>query len=195
MTVAATVITAINPAHPNISLKFSRTASRLTPIANPLSAKFDTLRPLLKLMANGMLGATVMPHVIYLHSALTKSRVQCRDDAQGRACGGAQDRGRRAGAAEQGRHRVSGGLAGRAFAGDELLVGFNLVPGQGIAVAAQAGARGGDGGRVADVGDAPVAEVEAVLRGERPVARVGWAPGLGGRRGLQQGGPAPIRLQ
>ena len=61
------------------------------------------------------------------------------------------------GAAEQCRHRVGGVLAGRAFAVDELLVGFNLVPGQGIAVAAQAGAGGGDGGRVADVGDAPVA--------------------------------------
>src|SRR6185312_15863263 len=84
-------------------------------------------------------------------------RVQGRDDAQGSAYGGAQDGGRRAGTAEQGRHRVSGGLAGRAFAVDELLVGFNLVPGQGVAVAAQAGARGGDGGRVADVGDAPVA--------------------------------------
>ena len=63
----------------------------------------------------------------------------------------------RPGAAEQGRHRVGGGLAGRARGVDQVLVGFNLVPGQGIAVAAQAGARGGDGGRVADVGDAPVA--------------------------------------
>ncbi|MEP7025047.1 MAG: Nramp family divalent metal transporter [Actinomycetota bacterium] len=32
------------------------------------------------LLAAGIVGATVMPHVIYLHSALTKSRVQCSDD-------------------------------------------------------------------------------------------------------------------
>jgi manganese transport protein len=31
-------------------------------------------------LAAGIIGATVMPHVIYLHSALTKDRVQCRDD-------------------------------------------------------------------------------------------------------------------
>ena len=34
------------------------------------------------LLAAGIIGATVMPHVVYLHSALTKSRVQCRDDAE-----------------------------------------------------------------------------------------------------------------
>ncbi len=32
----------------------------------------------------GIVGATVMPHVVYLHSALTKSRVSCRDDAERR---------------------------------------------------------------------------------------------------------------
>ncbi|WP_238015700.1 Nramp family divalent metal transporter [Dactylosporangium sp. AC04546] len=32
----------------------------------------------------GIIGATVMPHVIYLHSALTKSRVACSDDAERR---------------------------------------------------------------------------------------------------------------
>jgi manganese transport protein len=32
------------------------------------------------LLATGMLGATVMPHVIYLHSALTQNRVAPRDD-------------------------------------------------------------------------------------------------------------------
>ncbi|GAA5201167.1 Nramp family divalent metal transporter [Rugosimonospora acidiphila] len=32
----------------------------------------------------GVIGATVMPHVVYLHSALTKSRVACRDEAQRR---------------------------------------------------------------------------------------------------------------
>jgi manganese transport protein len=33
-------------------------------------------------LAVGILGATVMPHVIYLHSALTKGRMPCRDDAE-----------------------------------------------------------------------------------------------------------------
>ncbi len=32
----------------------------------------------------GIIGATVMPHVVYLHSALTKSRVACADDAERR---------------------------------------------------------------------------------------------------------------
>ncbi len=32
----------------------------------------------------GIIGATVMPHVVYLHSALTKSRVDCADDAERR---------------------------------------------------------------------------------------------------------------
>ena len=36
------------------------------------------------LLAAGIIGATVMPHVIYLHSALTKSRVPCRDDDERR---------------------------------------------------------------------------------------------------------------
>ena len=36
------------------------------------------------LLASGIIGATVMPHVIYLHSALTKSRVPCTDDAERR---------------------------------------------------------------------------------------------------------------
>jgi manganese transport protein len=34
------------------------------------------------LLASGILGATVMPHVIYLHSALTQDRVATRDIAQ-----------------------------------------------------------------------------------------------------------------
>jgi len=34
------------------------------------------------LLAVGIIGATVMPHVIYLHSALTKGRMPCRDDAE-----------------------------------------------------------------------------------------------------------------
>jgi manganese transport protein len=36
------------------------------------------------MLAAGIIGATVMPHVVYLHSALTKSRVSCRDDAERR---------------------------------------------------------------------------------------------------------------
>jgi manganese transport protein len=36
------------------------------------------------LLAVGIVGATVMPHVVYLHSALTKARVRCRDDAERR---------------------------------------------------------------------------------------------------------------
>jgi manganese transport protein len=36
------------------------------------------------LLASGIIGATVMPHVVYLHSALTKSRVSCSDDAERR---------------------------------------------------------------------------------------------------------------
>jgi manganese transport protein len=33
-------------------------------------------------IAVGIVGATVMPHVIYLHSALTKGRMPCRNDAE-----------------------------------------------------------------------------------------------------------------
>jgi manganese transport protein len=36
------------------------------------------------LLATGILGATVMPHVIYLHSALTQRRVPARDDEERR---------------------------------------------------------------------------------------------------------------
>jgi manganese transport protein len=36
------------------------------------------------LLIVGIIGATVMPHVVYLHSALTKSRTACRDDAERR---------------------------------------------------------------------------------------------------------------
>lgn len=36
------------------------------------------------LLATGILGATVMPHVVYLHSALTQSRVVGRDDSERR---------------------------------------------------------------------------------------------------------------
>src|SRR4051794_7355800 len=36
------------------------------------------------LLATGILGATVMPHVIYLHSALTQNRIQARDDGERR---------------------------------------------------------------------------------------------------------------
>ena len=37
------------------------------------------------LLATGILGATVMPHVIYLHSALTQNRIPPRDDDERRA--------------------------------------------------------------------------------------------------------------
>jgi len=37
------------------------------------------------LLATGILGATVMPHVIYLHSALTQNRIRPRDDHERRA--------------------------------------------------------------------------------------------------------------
>ena len=33
-------------------------------------------------LAVGIIGATVMPHVIYLHSALTKGRMPCRNDRE-----------------------------------------------------------------------------------------------------------------
>jgi len=36
------------------------------------------------LLVSGIIGATVMPHVVYLHSALTKSRVSCGDDTERR---------------------------------------------------------------------------------------------------------------
>jgi len=36
-------------------------------------------------LATGILGATVMPHVIYLHSALTQGRVPARDDDERRS--------------------------------------------------------------------------------------------------------------
>jgi manganese transport protein len=36
------------------------------------------------LLAAGIIGATVMPHVVYLHSALTKSRIVAQDDAERR---------------------------------------------------------------------------------------------------------------
>ena len=35
-------------------------------------------------LAAGIVGATVMPHVVYLHSALTKTRVTCRNDGERR---------------------------------------------------------------------------------------------------------------
>jgi len=37
------------------------------------------------LLATGILGATVMPHVIYLHSALTQDRIAARDDRERRS--------------------------------------------------------------------------------------------------------------
>jgi manganese transport protein len=37
------------------------------------------------MLAAGIIGATVMPHVVYLHSALTKNRVSCDDDGERRS--------------------------------------------------------------------------------------------------------------
>jgi manganese transport protein len=45
----------------------------------PTLPNFDAV-----LIAAGIIGATVMPHVVYLHSALTKRRVPVRDDAEKR---------------------------------------------------------------------------------------------------------------
>ena len=36
------------------------------------------------LLATGILGATVMPHVIYLHSALTQRRIKLENDEERR---------------------------------------------------------------------------------------------------------------
>lgn len=51
-------------------------------IARGLVPTFSGSRSVL--LAAGIIGATVMPHVVYLHSALTKGRVVCRDDAERR---------------------------------------------------------------------------------------------------------------
>ena len=40
------------------------------------------------LLIAGIVGATVMPHVVYLHSALTKSRVDVRGDDERGNCSG-----------------------------------------------------------------------------------------------------------
>ena len=42
-------------------------------------------------IAVGIVGATVMPHVIYLHSALTKGRMPTRNDARKSACCASSD--------------------------------------------------------------------------------------------------------
>jgi manganese transport protein len=61
-----------------------------TLVAEPVSS--DVLRGFIPhfsgsnsiLLATGILGATVMPHVIYLHSALTQDRIRPRDNAEKR---------------------------------------------------------------------------------------------------------------
>jgi len=53
-----------------------RIAVPLGPLAEGLIPRFDGTESLL--LATGILGATVMPHVIYLHSALTKGRTPPR---------------------------------------------------------------------------------------------------------------------
>jgi manganese transport protein len=51
-------------------------------VAGGLVPSFAGLSSLV--LVAGIIGATVMPHVVYLHSALTKSRVLCKDDAERR---------------------------------------------------------------------------------------------------------------
>jgi manganese transport protein len=53
------------------------------------SAAWNTLTPQLAdadalLLAVGIIGATVMPHAVYLHSGLTQARIPARDDAEKR---------------------------------------------------------------------------------------------------------------
>ena len=53
------------------------------------SAAFHTVMPQIAdaealLLAVGIIGATVMPHAIYLHSGLTQARVPVRNDAERR---------------------------------------------------------------------------------------------------------------
>ena len=60
-------------------------------------------------LAAGILGATVMPHAIYLHSALTKYRTPCRDDRDRRRCSGsATGRADRPGPGRTGEHGHAG---------------------------------------------------------------------------------------
>lgn len=51
-------------------------------VAGGLIPSFDGTDSVL--LAVGILGATVMPHVVYLHSALTQQRVETRDDGERR---------------------------------------------------------------------------------------------------------------
>jgi manganese transport protein len=69
-----------------IFLGFLYEALRIGPSA---SGSLDGLLPGLSgttslYLAVGIIGATVMPHAIYLHSALTNGRMPCRDDAERR---------------------------------------------------------------------------------------------------------------
>jgi len=67
-----------------LGIAYDLAAVRGTPaaFAAGLVPSFDGNGSLL--LVAGIIGATVMPHVVYLHSALTKSRVTCRDDAERR---------------------------------------------------------------------------------------------------------------
>ena len=71
-------------------------------------------------LAVGIVGATVMPHVIYLHSALTKGRMPCRNDARARpgpavrAPGRDLDRARARGAGQHGDARRRGATVSHA---------------------------------------------------------------------------------
>ena len=52
-------------------------------VASGLVPQFDGNDSVL--LATGILGATVMPHVIYLHSALTADRIRATDDSEARS--------------------------------------------------------------------------------------------------------------
>lgn len=69
-----------------ILLGFLTTVLRIdiapTELAGGLVPRFDGTDSLL--LATGILGATVMPHVIYLHSALTQNRIPARSAAERR---------------------------------------------------------------------------------------------------------------
>ena len=60
----------------------SRSGPRRAGVASGLVPQFGGASSVL--LAAAIVGATVMPHVVYLHSALTKRRVICRDDGERR---------------------------------------------------------------------------------------------------------------
>ena len=133
-----------------ILLGFASTVLRIEVPIGSLAAglvpRFDGTQSLL--LATGILGATVMPHVIYLHSALTKGRIPPRD-RRGAALPAAPPAGRRRarhGARRprqrldadhrrhpvlrlrRARHRHAGGRARRAGRGGRPACGVRVRP-------------------------------------------------------------------